>query len=202
VATPRGSTHRPRLPLLDSTASPLAGVVRAVAPRMDAPGDDARDHRDRDLGAVADRGSRPLGAVGASGALHGVRAPGVRQLAIALTGNYGFFNLLAIVLCLSLLDDDALGRVLPLRLAAGDPEPRWKQYAIPRARSGCSGCRGVWPLARESQTLPARARPRGSPADAYCFQRGSGSPAASGAAAPARARRHRAATGTRRSPAS
>src|SRR5207302_9127328 len=41
------------------------------------------------------------------------------QLAIALTGNYGFFNLLAIVLCLSLLDDDALGRVLPLRLAAG-----------------------------------------------------------------------------------
>src|SRR3989441_11228036 len=52
------------------------------------------------------------------------------QLAIALTGNYGFFNLLAIVLCLSLLDDDALGRVLPLRLAAGDPEPRWKQYAI------------------------------------------------------------------------
>jgi lipase maturation factor 1 len=52
------------------------------------------------------------------------------QLAIALTGNYGFFNLLAIVLCLSLLDDAVLGRVLPLRLAAGDPEPRWKQYAI------------------------------------------------------------------------
>src|SRR5437870_5211185 len=44
------------------------------------------------------------------------------QLAIALTGNYGFFNLLTIVLCLSLLDDAVLGRVLPLRLAAGDPE--------------------------------------------------------------------------------
>jgi len=52
------------------------------------------------------------------------------QLAIALTGNYGFFNLLAIVLCLSLLDDAVLGRVLPVRLAVGDPEPRWKQYAI------------------------------------------------------------------------
>ena len=52
------------------------------------------------------------------------------QLAIALTGNYGFFNLLAIVLCLSLLDDAVLARVLPIRLAAGDPEPRWKQYAI------------------------------------------------------------------------
>ena len=52
------------------------------------------------------------------------------QLAIALTGNYGFFNLLAIVLCVSLLDDAALQRVLPLRLAAGEPDPRWKQYAI------------------------------------------------------------------------
>src|SRR5712691_2743473 len=117
--------HRPRLPLLDSTASPLAGVVRAVAPGMDAPGNDARDHRDRAPGAVADRGSRPLGVVGAA---RGLLVFG--QLTIALTGNYGFFNLLGIVLCLSLLDDDALGRVLPLRLAAGDPEPRWKQYAI------------------------------------------------------------------------
>jgi lipase maturation factor 1 len=52
------------------------------------------------------------------------------QLAIGLTGNYGFFNLLAMVLCVSLLDDAALRRVLPLRLAAGDPEPRWKRHAI------------------------------------------------------------------------
>jgi lipase maturation factor 1 len=52
------------------------------------------------------------------------------QVAIALTGNYGFFNLLTIVLCVSLLDDAALQRVLPLRLAAGSPEPRWKRYAI------------------------------------------------------------------------
>ena len=36
------------------------------------------------------------------------------QLAIAATGNYGFFNLLAIVLCLPLLDDQRLGRVLPV----------------------------------------------------------------------------------------
>lgn len=34
------------------------------------------------------------------------------QLAIAATGNYTFFNLLTIVLCLSLLDDDALDAVL------------------------------------------------------------------------------------------
>jgi len=47
------------------------------------------------------------------------------QLGIALTGNYGFFNLLAIVLCLALLDDATLRRVLPLRLAAGEAEPLW-----------------------------------------------------------------------------
>src|SRR5256886_2651304 len=52
------------------------------------------------------------------------------QLAIALTGNYGFFNLLAIVLCVPLLDDGVLQRALPLRLAPTDPEPRWQRYAI------------------------------------------------------------------------
>jgi hypothetical protein len=39
------------------------------------------------------------------------------QLGIELTGNYGFFNLLSIVLCLPLLDDELLGRVLPQRWA-------------------------------------------------------------------------------------
>src|SRR2546428_7602400 len=76
------------------------------------------------------------------------------QIAIALTGNYGFFNLLAIVLCLSLLDDDALGRGLPLRLAAGDPEPRWKQYAI-RGFAPLLGLLAALAFAREIlQTLP------------------------------------------------
>lgn len=32
------------------------------------------------------------------------------QIVIAVTGNYGFFNLLTVVLCFSLLDDDAFGR--------------------------------------------------------------------------------------------
>src|SRR5256884_2685657 len=76
------------------------------------------------------------------------------QLAIALTGNYGFFNLLTIVLCLSLLDDAALGRVLPLRLAAGDPEPRWKQYAI-RGLAPVLALLGALAFVREIvQTLP------------------------------------------------
>jgi hypothetical protein len=37
------------------------------------------------------------------------------QLSIAATGSYGFFNLLALVLCLPLLDDALLGRVWPWR---------------------------------------------------------------------------------------
>ena len=52
------------------------------------------------------------------------------QLAIALTGNYGFFNLLAVVLCVPLLDDATLRRFVPLRLVADAPEPRWKQRTI------------------------------------------------------------------------
>ena len=46
------------------------------------------------------------------------------QVGIAATGNYGFFNLLTIALCLTLLDDAALGHWLPLRPAEGAPRPR------------------------------------------------------------------------------
>ena len=41
----------------------------------------------------------------------------VFQLLIFLTGNYAFFNLLTIALCLFLLDDAALRRLMPRRLA-------------------------------------------------------------------------------------
>ncbi len=41
----------------------------------------------------------------------------VFQLAIAITGNYAFFNLLTIALCLLLLDDQFLRRVLPGTIA-------------------------------------------------------------------------------------
>ena len=40
------------------------------------------------------------------------------QLGIAATGNYGFFNLLTVVLYLALLDDATLARLLPASLAA------------------------------------------------------------------------------------
>jgi hypothetical protein len=40
------------------------------------------------------------------------------QLGIAATGSYGFFSLLSLLLCLALLDDDALLRLTPKRLVA------------------------------------------------------------------------------------
>jgi len=76
------------------------------------------------------------------------------QMAIAFTGNYGFFNLLAIVLCVPLLDDGVLVRVLPLRLAATQPEPQWQQYAI-RGLASVLALLSLLAFAREiAQTLP------------------------------------------------
>jgi hypothetical protein len=50
-------------------------------------------------------------------------AIGLLQLAIALTGNYGFFNLLTLVLCIPLLDDRALRALLPAVLHGWLPAP-------------------------------------------------------------------------------
>jgi hypothetical protein len=46
------------------------------------------------------------------------------QCLILLTGNYAFFNLLTMALCLTLLDDAALGKLLPERRAAIPLMPR------------------------------------------------------------------------------
>jgi hypothetical protein len=63
------------------------------------------------------------------------------QALIALTGNYAFFNVLTIALCISLLDDDLLGRLLSSVLPTAStgvesdaPPPsggraRWRQWA-------------------------------------------------------------------------
>src|SRR5712691_454625 len=48
--------------------------------------------------------------------LTGCGALALLQLSIAATGNYGFFNALALVLCVPVLDDRLLQRVLPVRL--------------------------------------------------------------------------------------
>ncbi|MCE9670949.1 lipase maturation factor family protein [Myxococcus stipitatus] len=52
------------------------------------------------------------------------------QALIAATGNYGFFNLQSAVLGLWLLDDAALGRVLPLGPGASAPLRPWWRTAL------------------------------------------------------------------------
>ena len=63
------------------------------------------------------------------------------QAAIAATGNYGFFNLLTVVLYLALLDDAALGRIVPRALSAGRPA----RLGAPRGFT--TGCRAAGPSA-------------------------------------------------------
>lgn len=57
------------------------------------------------------------------------------QLAILLTGNFGFFNLLTLALCLFLFDDHALGRLPGLR--------RLQPGAAPRAVAPLPGTRRI-----------------------------------------------------------
>lgn len=45
------------------------------------------------------------------------------QVAIAFTGNYGFFNLLTVALCLLVLDDDDLPRWMRRRFHSSEPPP-------------------------------------------------------------------------------
>ncbi len=56
----------------------------------------------------------------------------ILMVLIALTGNYGFFNLLTVLLCLTVLDDELFARFVPKRarerLAAPD-EPPWRGRA-------------------------------------------------------------------------
>jgi len=54
------------------------------------------------------------------------------QILIALTGNYTFFNLLAIALCIPLLDDQHLYGLLRRTVPPGDSAPRqWRWATIP-----------------------------------------------------------------------
>jgi hypothetical protein len=52
------------------------------------------------------------------------------QLGIAATGNYGFFNLLSIVLCVPALDDQFLRWLVPLRLEVSAGESRARQTTL------------------------------------------------------------------------
>jgi lipase maturation factor 1 len=60
----------------------------------------------------------------------GVAALVLLQTGIALTGNYGFFNLLAVVLCVPALDDGVIGRALPLRIVTVPRGAPWRRAAL------------------------------------------------------------------------
>ncbi|MFP4598709.1 MAG: lipase maturation factor family protein [Persicimonas sp.] len=60
---------------------------------------------------------------------------GVLQLAIIATGNYGFFNLLALALCLLALDDAPLERLLPVRLIAWIRGRKWTDSVSPSEKN-------------------------------------------------------------------
>jgi predicted DCC family thiol-disulfide oxidoreductase YuxK/uncharacterized membrane protein YphA (DoxX/SURF4 family) len=52
------------------------------------------------------------------------------QIFILLTGNYTFFNYLTILLCLPLLDDQALKRPFRPRIPAALRSPRWSRFVV------------------------------------------------------------------------
>lgn len=53
---------------------------------------------------------------------------GMLMVLIALTGNYGFFNLLTIALCVTLLDDRFVHRLVPARLLPSGPDTRQSRW--------------------------------------------------------------------------
>lgn len=86
------------------------------------------------LAALAGELLVPLGYFGPRRLrLAAAAATALLMLAIAATGNYGFFNLLTLVLCVSLCDDDALPR--RWRRPRGPASARWHAHAIVGAGS-------------------------------------------------------------------
>ncbi len=65
------------------------------------------------------------------------------QLLIMLTGNYAFFNLLALSLCVFLLDDAMLRRILPNRAFAPSPSHRMVATAVVAVVAVLSGLLAV-----------------------------------------------------------
>lgn len=67
---------------------------------------------------------------------------------IGLTGSYGTFQLLTVVLALSLLDDRALHAVVPARwgarLPAPSPGPRWRAWAVAAPVVVLLALNGLW----------------------------------------------------------
>ncbi len=83
------------------------------------------------------------------------------QLVIAWTGNYGFFNVLSIVLACSLVDDDLWRRWLPLRRSELDNAPRsaFRGRWIRAPLAGVLAVLSILALAAELQRTAGREPP-------------------------------------------
>ncbi|HWP67440.1 MAG TPA: lipase maturation factor family protein [Candidatus Limnocylindria bacterium] len=81
------------------------------------------------------------------------------QLAIAVTGNYGFFNLLTIALCATLFDDAALARVLPFVRAPVARRPSAPRRLLAAAAAAAACGLVLLPLAARVVLPEALARP-------------------------------------------
>ncbi len=82
------------------------------------------------------------------------------QLAIAATGNYGFFNLLAIVLCVPLLDDGVLGRLFHRPREPAKPESSFRRVLVGVAGAVLLMLSTASAVREAAYTLPARAGQR------------------------------------------
>ena len=78
------------------------------------------------------------------------------QLGIAATGNYGFFNLLAIVLCVPLLDDRFLRRPFPVQRGPGRPESPFRRVLVGTASAVLLVLSALSCVREAAYTLPAR----------------------------------------------
>ena len=79
------------------------------------------------------------------------------QVAIAATGNYGFFNLLTVVLCVPLLDDRALSRIVWIRLTAPQFESAFRRSLVRVAGGVLAGLSALTFVRELVQTLPGGA---------------------------------------------
>ncbi len=85
------------------------------------------------------------------------------QVGIGATGNYGFFNLLTIVLYLALLDDRTLGRLLPRRVARDEqrPDPRGRSAVWRVAVNVVAACIAVLSVMTVFREMDRTRRVRG-----------------------------------------
>ena len=87
----------------------------------------------------------------------GALAMMVFQLSIAATGNYGFFNLLAVVLCIPLLDDQFFRHRFPVLREPARPESQFRRVLVGAVSAVLLVLSALSSLREAAYTVPAGA---------------------------------------------